>query len=166
MLRVILDTNIYGMIIEDGIQRAFKEKTEALKGDLIIYGIGIVRNELRSTAKSRRWNGHNLRMALLDLYDSMTKDHIISLSPLAKSIASLYFGAYKSSGGACSWDEVRNDFMLVAQATLSRLDIVVSEDNRTLASKHAKNAYSRVNKENNMLTPGIIRYEEFKDRII
>lgn len=166
MLRVILDTNIYGRIIEDGVQEELKNKLDSMKDELAIYGMHIIRDELRSTAKARYHDGYNLRIALLQLYDKLTESHALDISPLAKSLALLYFKAYKNNRGSYGWREMRNDFLVVAQATISRLDIVVSDDNRTMACRQALSAYNEVNKENNMLTPGIIHYREFRERVI
>ena len=66
--RIIFDTNIYGKIIEDGIQEKLKERLDVLKEELIIYGMRTIRNELRDTAKIKYYDGYNLRIILLQLY--------------------------------------------------------------------------------------------------
>jgi hypothetical protein len=56
--------------------------------------------------------------------------------------------------------------MIVAEATISKLDIVVSDDNRTMLSEPAKRAYFSVNKEHNLFTPNFIGYSEFKKKLL
>ena len=59
-----------------------------------------------------------------------------------------------------------NDFLIVAQATISRLDIVVSEDNRTMLSKKSRDVYDKINKEHDLITPNFIGYKEFKNKLL
>lgn len=59
-----------------------------------------------------------------------------------------------------------NDMIIVAEATISKLDIVVSDDNRTMLSNAAKRAYYSVNKEHNLITPNFIGYSEFKRKLL
>ncbi|MBI4162733.1 MAG: hypothetical protein HY513_03545 [Candidatus Aenigmarchaeota archaeon] len=61
---------------------------------------------------------------------------------------------------------MRNDMLIVAEATISELDIVVSEDNRTMISHPAKKAYYTTNKDHNFITPNFIGYDEFKRKLL
>ena len=163
-VRIILDTSIYGKIIEDSIEDKIIEKTDIHKHDLTIYGIKVVRNELRAAPKHSR-DRYDLRIALLKLYDALTKDHELQIKPLANNLAILYYKAYRKNGGSVSWNSMKNDMLIVAEATISRLDIVVSDDNRTMLSVPAKKAYYAINKEHNMITPNFIGYNEFKRKL-
>ena len=164
-LRIILDTNIYGEIIEEGVQEKLRERIIVLKHDLTIYGLKIIRKELRETSPDHVKRGHSLRLALLELYDAFVQNHELTIKPLAKSLADLYFKEYKRNKGVESRSKKMNDFIIVAQATISRLDIVVSEDNKTMLSNKSRNAYDKVNKDHNLITPNFIGYNEFKNKL-
>ena len=71
MKRVIMDTNVYGLIVVDLDRNKVKE---ALKKGLrvIVYGMPLIRKELRDTPKNIRAEGANLRNYLLSLYDEVT----------------------------------------------------------------------------------------------
>jgi|SRR3989344_4048878 len=163
-IRIILDTSIYGKIIEDAIEDKIVEKTNIHKHDLTIYGIRMVRSELRAAPKHSK-DRYDLRIALLKLYDALTKGRELQIKPLASNLAILYYKGYRKNGGSVSWNDMKNDMTIVAEATISKLDIVVSDDNRTMLSRPAKKAYYTVNKEHNMITPNFIGYSEFKRKL-
>ncbi|MBI2580162.1 MAG: hypothetical protein HYW27_04645 [Candidatus Aenigmarchaeota archaeon] len=163
-IRIILDSNIYGLIIDDHLENQIIEKTNIHKNQLIFYGMKEIRKELRASPKHSGDN-YNLRFALLHLYDSVTKNHSIEVKPLAKNMALLYYQEYRRNKGALSWREMMPDLLIVAQATLSQIDIVTSHDNRSMMSEAAKKAYYSVNKEHNMITPNFIGYGEFKRKL-
>jgi hypothetical protein len=163
-LRIILDTSIYGKIIEDRLEDEIIEKAVIHKHDMIIYGIRIVRNEIRAAPKHSR-DRYDLRLALLRLYDALTEGHELGIKPLANTLASLYYKQYRKNGGSVSWDKMKNDMTIIAEATLSKLDVVVSDDNKTMLVVAAKDAYFTVNKEHNLITPNFIGYSEFKKKL-
>ncbi len=162
--RIILDTSIYGKIIEDRLEDRIIEKAVIHKHDLIIYGIKIIRKELRAAPKHSK-DRYDLRLALLKLYDALIKDHELEIKPLANTLALLYYKYYRRNGGSVSWKEIMNDMLIVAEATISKLDIIVSDDNRTMLSQPAKKSYYSVNKEHNLITPNFIGYNEFKRKL-
>jgi len=164
-LRLILDTSIYGKIIEDKIEDEVVEKANLHKHDLIFYGVKIIRDEIRSAPKHAK-DRYDLRLALLRLYDTLTKDKRLEIKPLATHLALLYYKTYRKNGGSVSWKDMKNDMIIVAEATISKLDIVVSDDNRTMLSEPAKDAYYTVNKQHNLLTPNFIGYAEFKRKLL
>ena len=55
-----------------------------------------------------------------------------------------------------------NDFLIVACAAINELDIVVSEDNKTMLSEYAIKTYDTVNSLRYHKTPKFIRYDEFR----
>ena len=57
---------------------------------------------------------------------------------------------------------IMNDFVIVAVASLKSLDIVCTEDNKTMASTFAKKAYKIVNQSNGLEIPAFIGFIEFK----
>ncbi|MBI5332029.1 MAG: hypothetical protein HZB65_00490 [Candidatus Aenigmarchaeota archaeon] len=163
-LRIILDTCIYGRIIEDRLEDKIIDRVNMYKHDITIYGIKVIRNEIRAAPKHSR-DRYDLRTSLLRLYDNLVKEHIIKLRPLAGNLAALYYKQYVRNGGSVSSKEIINDMIIVAEATIEKLDIVVSDDNRTMLSVHAKEAYYTVNKEHNFLTPNFINYSDFKKKL-
>ena len=165
MLRIILDTSIYGKLIEDRLEDEIIEKANVHKHDLIIYGLRVIRNEIRAAPKHSK-DRYDLRTALLKLYDALIRDHELEIKPLANTLALLYYRHYRKNGGSVSWKQMMNDMLIVAEATISKLDIIVSDDNRTMLSDPAKAAYLAVNKEHNLLTPNFIGYNEFKRKLI
>ncbi len=162
--RFILDTNIYGRIIDDDLERRFIDFINIHKNECLIYGTNIVRKELRN-APTHNKDMYNIRIALLTLYDDITNNHEIIITQLAVKLAKLYYNEYRKRNGAVSWDDIKNDMIIVGQSTISRLDIIVSEDNRTMLSDAAKGAYYSVNKDHFFITPNFIGYKEFKKNI-
>ncbi len=81
MKRVILDTNIYGLIVEKEEPENFKALIQ--KSDIVVYGNKIIRKELRSTPRVFI-DGINLRF---------------ELSNKEIEAANSYYLAYKNMGG-------------------------------------------------------------------
>ncbi len=165
MLRIILDTSIYGNLIEDRLEDDIVEKAILHKNDMIIYGLRIIRNEIRAAPKHSA-DRYDLRLALLKLYDALVKEHELAIKPLANTLALLYYKYYRKNGGSVSWERMMNDMLIVAEATISKLDVIVSDDNRTMLSEPARAAYFYANKEHNLLTPNFIGYGEFKKKLL
>jgi len=163
-IRIILDTSIYGKIIDDRLEDEIIEKADIHKHDLTIYGIKIIRAEIKAAPKHSK-DRYSLRQTLLNLYDSLVKNHELEINPLAHTLASLYYKSYRQNGGSVSWKQMMNDMLIVAEASISKMDIVVSSDNRTMLSEPAKEAYYSVNKKHSIITPNFIGYEEFKKKL-
>ena len=167
MKRILPDTNIFGELVIDPDIGKIKEHFEKSKEKLIIYGLGLIRNELRATPKPSKVEGKNLRVALLSLYDYFVKDHELKfdIEELDK-IAGDYYNAYRSFGGSKSKKVMVNDFIIVACASKNNLDIVVSNDNITMLTENAIKAYDEINKILNLKTPKFIDYKDFKEVIM
>lgn len=131
---------------------------------LIFYGIReVIRKEIRETPRNIKIvDNKSLRMLLLSLYDSIIKEHELSLNEKIYFIAKRYYDAYKEIGGGVSISNVMNDFLVIACASLNNMDIVVSEDNRTMFSEHSLKAYALINKTLNLRNPEFIDYDKFK----
>ncbi|MBI4170466.1 MAG: hypothetical protein HY514_02140 [Candidatus Aenigmarchaeota archaeon] len=77
MKRVILDTNIYGFLLEKDEPDTIEDSVA--KSDIVIYGVRVIRKELRNTPKKStaydrsRKAIRNLRISLLTLYNTITK---------------------------------------------------------------------------------------------
>jgi len=164
MKRVILDTNIYGLIIVDESIDKLKEDLDK-KNIFIVYGFPLIRKELRDTPKSIKLESANLRNRLLSIYDEITKNHTLKLTSNIGKLSDSYFDIYKKIGGHASKNEMIKDLTIVACASLNLLDIVVSNDNKTMLSEKAVDSYNIVNQIKNIKTPRFISYEQFKKEI-
>ena len=163
MKRVILDTNVYEFILKefdrDTVWKLSRKKI------MLIYGSDIIRKELRDIPKVSFYSvgsrTRNLRSALTSLYDilvakSYTPDKKI------KELAEKYFISYTSHGGRRKREELLNDFLIVSTATVKDLDIVVSEDRRTMADEFSLKSYRLVNAIEKKRTPKFIGFGEFR----
>lgn len=161
MKRVILDTNIYGRIIERKEEEEIQIALEKRK-DIIIYGFDVVRKELRDLSGESLIGKKSLRILLLTLYDRISRTHIFLTTSLVKQLAEDYYSTYRQVGGHRSKDKIFNDFLIIACASLHELDIVVSEDNKTMFSNEATSAYKIVNNLRKYRMPEFISYEKFR----
>ncbi len=159
-LRLLLDTNIYGFVIEFDLDLVEKITSG---NKVIIYGNSVIRNELRETPKGKRTAGkYSSRVMLLNNFDLIVGKHFIQVTKKIEALAEEYFKEFKNNKGVQSWHEIKNDFLIVASATLKNLDIVVSEDKRTMLSKKAMDSYKVVNGKHLIRTPTFFDYENFK----
>ena len=158
MKRVLLDTNIYGELIFDEQFVLLKEKIPSL---FVVHGFQIVRQELRAVPSRIKTNGVNVRLGVLHIYDELTKKSYAITSDV-KRLSELYHQSYRLFGGSLSYDAVKNDFMIVACASIHGIDIVVSEDAKTMLVESAKKAYSATNNIEKLRIPTFIGYLEFK----
>lgn len=161
MSNLILDTNIYGEMVVDKDLDKLKEGI-AKKPTLIIFGSRVVRIELRSTPKKIRVGGQNLRIDLLNLYDQLTGKRTILLTSEIEDLAENYYQAYRACGGALGKKAMSNDLLIVGTATLRQLDIVVSNDESSMKSVHARQAYQLVNAIKKLRNPAFMDYAQFK----
>lgn len=162
MKRIILDTNIYGLIAVDSERE--KIRNSIASAAILVYGSPIIRKELRNT-KKEIVDGINLRNVLLNLYHQITKDRELDIKDKETKISDSYFSAYRQLGGITSKSKMSNDFLIVASASVHNLEIVVSEDNATMLNEIARKAYSLVNAALKIKMPRFIVYEEFKKEI-
>ena len=144
-----------------------RDAFEIHKAEIIIYGFSLLRKELRATPKTSHIERRNLRVALLTLYDYFVGEHYLPLHkekilPLVQN----YYEMYREFGGSKGRKEMENDFMIVASASLSDLDIVVSSDSATLLSENALRAYKIANEILKLRTPNFIGYQEFKKMLL
>ena len=93
MKRVLLDTNIYGLIVKDNDRSKIRNKIEKERA-VVVYGLPLIRRELRSTPKNIRIDGINLRNDLLVLYDKLTENHLLKFLNEAEELAESYFYIY------------------------------------------------------------------------
>lgn len=158
MKRLLPDTNIYGELILDKDYEPIKNKILA---SCVIHGFEIVRRELRDVPKNVILDGRKLRLSLLHIYDELIKKSY-PLTPEIELLAAQYFKEYKALGGSKSYYKLHNDFCVVACATIHQIDIVVSEDNKSMLVENALRAYDIVNLKEKRRTPQFFGYLEFK----
>ena len=160
MKRVLLDTNIYGRIVEKREEGEVKVLIEK-RPDILGYGLDVVRKELRDVSKESR-EKRRLRITLLALYDGITKAHIYLTTAAIRQLACEYYKAYQRLGGTKTEKEIANDFLIVSCASIHEMDVVASENRKTMLSKEARMAYDIVNALRNYRTPVFTNYQQFR----
>ena len=165
MLRVIFDTNIYGLLVKEvKIGLITKKILDDL--DFVIYGFKPIRKELRDTPKNERLGKLNKRNYLLSLYDELTKGRYLKESIKMNNLALKFYNAYRAFGGIRNWKDtnIDVDFTIVACASYYKLDIVVSDDSSTMLSKPARKAYKHITFKEGMWHPNFWKYSDLKDK--
>ena len=143
----MLDTNVY----ESLLFRYLDNLTKMIEqGQIIVYGCNIVRKELRETSKSAKYEGKSFRNALLSAYDNVTDSHSYPAESVVDFIAEEYWKGYE---GGIAKRKMMKDFRIVAVSSIHNLDIIVSEDNHSMKSRLAIEAYIKVNERNGFRTP-------------
>ncbi len=165
MKRLLLDTNIYGLMAEKNEAELFKTLINTAP-NTIIYGCTVVRKELRDTPKEKILSImnkiRNYRIFLIELYDAITKNHEIVIDTKTQDLANKYLKYFTEITGKTAIKHLKNDFLLVACATLNKLDFITSEDHATLFSHNAIRTYQFVNLNEELTQPPVITYEELK----
>jgi len=156
-LRILLDTNVYGVLVEKDKLVLVEQILKTSK--VAIYGCKLIRDELRETPAWKSAEGKKLRNTMLQTYDVLVGKHLIQMTPAITRLATEYTRAYK---GNVSVSRMLADFLIVSAATIKGLDIVCSEDDRTMKSRKAIQAYKQINKENGLGTPNFIGLKEFE----
>lgn len=164
MLRVILDTNVYGHLLREEDTKEL-QKHLMKSEDLIIYGYKPIRSEIRAIRKVTKMSKRT-RNSLLTLYDNLTKGRYLDNSQEIMALAKRYHDHYKGRGGTYAWHtSIKVDFMIVACASLHGLDIIYSGDNKTLRGRTTREAYKHVNHEEDLRTPTLQGYEDLLQKI-
>jgi len=162
MKKLLLDTNIYGLMVADSERKDIHEQLH--QGSLLIFGFDVVRKELRDTPKNISFQGKDLRIDLLSVYDDLVKKSY-SINDQIIGLAENYFLAYRELGGSIAKTKILNDFLIVACATLKQMDIVVSDDAHSLLTENALRAYRLTNEIRKIKTPNFLTYLKFKEMI-
>ena len=82
-----------------------------------------------------------------------------------KQIAKSYYDAYREFGGSKSFESIGEDFTVIACASVHGIDVVVSNDEKSMLTENAVRAYKLVNGIAKKRMPDFIGYEEFKRRL-
>ena len=159
MLKVVFDTNIYGLLLKEEDLAKIEQKIVDDK-EFIVYGYQPIRKEIRDIPKVTKLSKQT-RIFLLGLYDRITSNHFLENSIKITNLAKKYYNYYRKLGGIYGWDtSIRVDFMIVACASFHGLDVIYSADNRTMLGKHALKSYKHINLKENFRTPNFLTYEE------
>lgn len=157
VLRVIFDTNIYGNLAEE-LDREEIEKRIKDEKDFIVYNFAPIRKEIRNIPKTTKAS-KKARILLLRVYDNITEGHFLENSIKITNLAKMYYSHYRNLGGIYGWEtNIRVDLMIVACASFHGLDIVYSDDQRTMLGKIALKAYKHININENLRTPYFLHY--------
>src|SRR3989338_1530105 len=159
MLRILFDTNIFGNLLEEPDAGEIEDKIAEEK-EFIVYDYHPIRREIRdiptTTILSKRTRG-----LLLSMYDRITGNHHLKDSDEILILAQEYFEQYRMRGGIHVWHtSIKVDFQIVACASFHGLDLVYSNDNKTLLSSYALEAYDTVNMKKNLRTPQFLKYTD------
>ena len=165
MKRILLDTNVYGRLLED--KSFLRDFIMLVPCSFIVYGSSLVRKELRDLSANAKIEGKNKRILLLTIYDSLIRkeNHSLHVTDVIILIAHKYFEEYKKNEGNLSLHEMLPDFTLIALASVHALDLVVSDDTRTMVSESAKKAYYTINQKYQFRTPSLYTYNKFKEYV-
>lgn len=158
MKRLLLDTNIYGELVLDADFEALKR---SILLHCVVHGFRVIRDELRDVPKDNMIGGKSLRLSLLHIYDEFTKKSY-PLTDDIRQLGELYFKEYRNLGGSKAPEKMIPDLWIVACATMNQIDIVVSEDNKSMLTENALKAYDTVNTVHQKKTPNFIGYLELK----
>lgn len=165
MLRVIFDTNIYGKIIEED---HFDQIAERIRTDdnFKVYGFQPIRRELRDTPRSSKLGKLGKRNLLLGLYDVLTSGRYLEDSIQIHRLVIKFYNSYREFGGIVSWDKsnISIDFTIVACASFYKLDIVVSDDSKTMLSKPALKSFKHICVKVGIWHPNFWKYSDLKTR--
>jgi predicted nucleic acid-binding protein len=159
VLRVIFDTNIYGNLAEEPDREEIERRITEEK-DFVVYNFSPIRKEIRNIPKTTKAS-RKARILLLQIYDNITGGHFLRNSIEITGLAKKYFDHYRNLGGTYGWDtNIRVDFMIVACASFNGLDVVYSDDQRTMLGKTALKAYHHINVKENLRIPYFLKYED------
>lgn len=156
--RLLLDTNIYGILFTDSgnawIPASIREK------DFVVCGSSVIREELRDISKAAKVKNEKLRKLTFVLYDSFVPEkRNYSVTEFVERLAEKYSENYS---GTHSFQELKNDFLIIATASLHNVDIVVSNDEKTMTSQKAVESYKTVNARFELRTPNFIKLDGLK----
>ncbi|MBI5390656.1 hypothetical protein HZB02_04150 [Candidatus Woesearchaeota archaeon] len=163
MLRVLFDTNVYGNLLQepdvDYIQQRIRDEKE-----FVVYNFPLIRKEIRNIPRATKAS-KKARILLLGMYDRLTEGHYLKNSLTITGIAKKYFDHYRNLGGTYGWDtNIQIDFMIVACASFNGLDIVYSDDQRTMLGKVALKAYQHINLHENLRSPSFLNYQDLLNK--
>jgi len=155
-LRALLDTCIFGIIFKDAEKDKVADLLIKSRHLFYVYAYKPIRIEIRK-------NTHESRALLLKLYDSITKNELKHTQEI-ENIAIEYYQELKSNfpKRTRTFETIQIDLRIVAAAALNNLDIICTQDKKSMSSDNFKRAYDIVNTRRTLRTPNFISYEELK----
>lgn len=165
MNRILFDTSVYGRLIYE--PEVLEKIERKYKKEFIIYGCSTIRKELKDTPKHIIHGKRKTQIELLNVYDSfiVKENHDLKYNKLVEDLSLDYFNEYKKNKGASSLDSIKNDFIIIATATIYQLEIIISDDKRTMFSDKAIESYKIVNRRYGLKDPEFKDYETFKKEL-
>jgi len=172
---IILDTNVYGELL---VEKKSEELIEKINQDksICIYGIDIIEKELKDTPEEIKYQNKILKDAVLSIYKTLVNKEL-RLFPVAQYLATEYYKRFDELRNSSRYsktiapkikkykeEDLKVDFQIIAVASIKNIDIVVSTDKRTILSEIAEDTYKKVNNENNLRTPILVKYSDFRKR--
>lgn len=166
MKRIILDTSVYGKFVEEPEIAAIV--LQKVPKEFVIYGTDIIKKELRETPRSYLHKGKKLRVLLLSFYNAFVRKdhHNLQYNKLVDTLVKDYLLGYRKRGGNIADRKIRNDMIIIATATIYKLDIVISDDGNTMMSPLAIATYHAVNKVYGIQDPAFKTYRVFKAELL
>ena len=157
LMRLLCDTCIYGEMIKE---TRVDEIPEIIKnsGKFKICGFDLIRKELRGASK--------VRSRLTGLYSELTDGIDYPENKKIEELAKKYYRQFRNLGGTRPEQKIINDFKIIACASIYDMDVVISEDAKTMLGPLSTKAYSIVNKDNKFRTPTFWKYSKFKETIL
>jgi len=163
--RILFDTSVYGRLIsEPEILEKIKSK---YKEEFIIYGCSTIRKELKETPKHIVHGKKKVQIELLNIYDSfiIKENHDLKYNKFVESLTLDYIKEYKKNKGTFSYASLKEDFAIIATATIYQLEIIISDDKRTMFSSSAIKSYKNVNRRHGLSDPEFKDYEKFRQEL-
>ncbi|MBI4044440.1 MAG: PIN domain-containing protein [Candidatus Diapherotrites archaeon] len=160
-IRVLFDTNIYGFITkEDDPEKLVLKITES---KIMVCGSRVVRRELRKIPFGKNNKSRKLRSKVLKYYALFVddkRDYEVNkfILELAKEYKKTYAGNMRG-------EDLFDDFLIVATASIHVIKIVCSNDEKTMKEPEAIKAYKKVNGQFQLPEPEFISLEELKELI-
>ncbi|MBI4177463.1 MAG: hypothetical protein HY516_03790 [Candidatus Aenigmarchaeota archaeon] len=158
--RVLLDTNIYGIIALNAKPEETVEKM--IKSGISVIGFDLIRKELRHTPNDIKLDKRSLRIKLLGLYDALTGGNDYKTTFIVTGVAEEYYQTMLNLGVKIPKFNIFNDLLIVACASVNEVDVVVSDDKRTMLSDELLTVYRIVNNIRKLRIPDFIGYDKFR----
>lgn len=166
--RVIFDTSVYGKLIERFPKEVETLQLHALLRKMcVIYSCNTIRKELRAAPRLPTTTGKDLRLTLLRLHDTIIRKQFLVNTHIVE-LTEHYFKKAKELGDVKvkSWSTMNHDLTILASATVHGMDVIVSNDLKTMLGPFIMNAVKEINEMFGLSTPRFIPYETFEKKLV
>ena len=102
----------------------------------------------------------------MSVYDGITAGRYLEDALQIQRLALKFYNAYRQFGGIYNWDKsnIDIDFTIVACATFYKLDIVISDDSKTMLSRPALKAFKHISIKEALRQPFFWNYSDLQTR--